>query len=548
MQIETAWVKPPRRIKGLDHLAVQAPCINIYGKLLPGITNVTDRARYYSFYPWLVWALEEKGHVFDDHFIDLFRKADCLFTLIAHRHADISGNAGFHAGATIGTNNLVEQLHAIKEKKSVTLSDYAHRDKDRKKYFKNTLGGLGQYYLGVLSELNIMNGTAGSGIQNTKQVGKQVAQAFAKGVNGDLFLQSVGEDLVTLERLDALAAFCPCQIENNPEEHKLLFDMFFVQGPLFNEPDLLPRRRTLQTILYVADGLAKQGLSITEQLFRGCVYSQSFPNGLALELPESLHSNLNRWGIYQRNELLSLAVQGLFYVLLDCYAESGHRLPSSKDVCEWFMGTPEVAQTSKRFDLEKVLSQAVQDYGKQLPEFTAWTDPEHEVQHGLRVEALSRTGGAANRALILESCVATLLALSFREQTGQGYGDLIFPGKYFQYYPINLRSFNSHSANTWQDHTVKQWLTWLCETWGLEAHLKVALRKLRGQSQSSFRIRPSDYGMVVVDPDEIPPAVFTSPRFRQAIQVLQDVGVLAQQDGCLRSTTLGITVKEAIGV
>lgn len=31
------------------NLAVQAPCINIYGRMLPGITIVTDRARYYSF-------------------------------------------------------------------------------------------------------------------------------------------------------------------------------------------------------------------------------------------------------------------------------------------------------------------------------------------------------------------------------------------------------------------------------------------------------------------------------------------------------------------
>ena len=66
MNIHTAWVKPPRLIGGLDHLAVQAPCISIYGKLLPGITNVTDRARYYSFYPSIVWALEKKGHTFND--------------------------------------------------------------------------------------------------------------------------------------------------------------------------------------------------------------------------------------------------------------------------------------------------------------------------------------------------------------------------------------------------------------------------------------------------------------------------------------------------
>ncbi len=72
MEALTAGVKPPRQMGGLDHLAVQAPCINIYGRLLPGITNVTDRARYYTFYPWLIWALEKARYsTFDEKFIDV---------------------------------------------------------------------------------------------------------------------------------------------------------------------------------------------------------------------------------------------------------------------------------------------------------------------------------------------------------------------------------------------------------------------------------------------------------------------------------------------
>jgi hypothetical protein len=45
----TPWVKPPDAIVGLDHLAVTS----LYDKMLPGITNATDRARDYSFYPIL---------------------------------------------------------------------------------------------------------------------------------------------------------------------------------------------------------------------------------------------------------------------------------------------------------------------------------------------------------------------------------------------------------------------------------------------------------------------------------------------------------------
>lgn len=59
--VETVWLKPPQQIGGLDHLGIQAPCIQIYSQLLPGITNVTDRARYYSFYPWLLSQFEKQA-------------------------------------------------------------------------------------------------------------------------------------------------------------------------------------------------------------------------------------------------------------------------------------------------------------------------------------------------------------------------------------------------------------------------------------------------------------------------------------------------------
>ena len=114
MNVQTDWVNPPEAINGQDHLAVQAPCINLYGRMLPGITNATDRARYYTFYPWVIWELEERGYLYGEKFIDRFRKADCLFTLIAGRHAfTVGGEHEIHAAATVGSDNLSKQLKAI---------------------------------------------------------------------------------------------------------------------------------------------------------------------------------------------------------------------------------------------------------------------------------------------------------------------------------------------------------------------------------------------------------------------------------------------------
>ena len=86
----TTWVKPLQTIKGLDHLGVRAPCENLYAQLVPGITNVTDRARYYSFYPWLIWAFEQhEGSLKKKPFFYTLRRAECLLTLIGARHSSI---------------------------------------------------------------------------------------------------------------------------------------------------------------------------------------------------------------------------------------------------------------------------------------------------------------------------------------------------------------------------------------------------------------------------------------------------------------------------
>src|SRR5689334_18847909 len=178
-----AWVKPPEPIRGLDHLGVQAPCIALYGQLLPGITNVTDRARYYSFYPWVIWSLERRFPKSDySAFVERYRRADCLFTLIAERHARrTDGDAERHGTAMVGRNTLVPALSAIEDGGSTKLSKYTAQDSDTR-YFKNRMGGLGQYYAGMLTNLAVLDARSGKWIGYSKERGQPIAGSFEKAV------------------------------------------------------------------------------------------------------------------------------------------------------------------------------------------------------------------------------------------------------------------------------------------------------------------------------------------------------------------------------
>ena len=131
-----------------------------------------------------------------------------------------------------------------------------------------------------------------------------------------------------------------------------------------------------------------------------------------------------------------------------------------------------------------------------------------------------------------------MLALCTRDSLkSEPYGQLAFAEDYFVNYPINLASLRALANGTWATMTMREIVAWLALKWGLEWHLWVALRKLRYQTKDTFRFRPTDRGLEVV---EVPHPVLTNPRFRQALQILRDVsGVELDDDGIYRLTSLG---------
>ena len=58
------------------------------------------------------------------------------------------------------------------------LSDYATREDVPSRYFKNRLGGLGQYYVSTLRELGLLDNTEGKTPRYTLERGAVLAEAM----------------------------------------------------------------------------------------------------------------------------------------------------------------------------------------------------------------------------------------------------------------------------------------------------------------------------------------------------------------------------------
>src|SRR4051794_15123916 len=84
-----------RKKTGLDPLGMQNSSINLYQRLLPGVSNVTLRVRYYGFYAWLAALYAKRsGNTDLKNWQKFVRRAEALYALAAQRRGGEGGMAG----------------------------------------------------------------------------------------------------------------------------------------------------------------------------------------------------------------------------------------------------------------------------------------------------------------------------------------------------------------------------------------------------------------------------------------------------------------------
>lgn len=549
MKVETAWVAPPQSIGGLDHLGTQAPCVLIYGQLLPGITNVTDRARYYSLYPWLIWSFEQRYPLNDEaRFVEYFRRADCLFTLISERHARITDHDNERHGiAMVGRVQLLQALDRLEAGEALNLSDYTSQ-KSAHRYFKNPMGGLGQYYAGTLAGLKLMDPSTKPWIKYTKEHGAPLAEQVNSSTPADRFWLVVENDEVKLADLDAMDAFCACRLSESLGECQTLTDIYFDRNNS-HEPEGIQRKHSLGLILNLTRSLA-DGHDLNESIFRACIYSGTLPGQKVWEVPESFQATLACWAIYQRNDLLSITCQTVLATAL-------RELEPQNVADKITYGS--VESFADAFSNGKISAAVAQTFGTNsfgsflerladaAPSIKYWESQEHEIQVAGRM--MKCWAHADDSQTLIELSLTVLALLACRDDLSQSpYGGVAMPPEALTNYPINLASFRSRVAS-WRTMTIPEVIADLMR-WCLNTHLRVALRKLHQTGRSTFHMRPSERGLEVVG--EIPPPANTRPRFSQAVQILHDIGALTRNSSKPNRQTIvssyGVKLMEEVGV
>ena len=106
---EPFWVTNANFVRGRDPLGMQNSSISVYSKLLPGMTNLTLRLRYYGMYLWL---LDEYHNLPKDHEL----------------HINAEGQYNFIRRAELLLAYLM--VNQYENEQSIIGSDYASRYKN----------------------------------------------------------------------------------------------------------------------------------------------------------------------------------------------------------------------------------------------------------------------------------------------------------------------------------------------------------------------------------------------------------------------------------
>jgi hypothetical protein len=407
--------------------------------------------------------------------------------------------------------NLAPPCRGSRREKASRSRDSPIGDTNVDRYFKNPLGGLGQYYLGALrDEMGVLNGDARMGIQFIHEIADPIADDFASEDEEALFFKALEADKVSTQDLDSLVAFCPCTLADGgrPKAQARLIDLVFGDGQL-DQPKSRRRRSALGLVLSY---LNERGGSATHdpvQSFLTACYSASLDGKSAWALPEDYEVVRRSWALYARNEMLSVAWLGLFKAALDCLDGLPKPIFNVAQAADWLLNQDEFAYRPE-LDFGNMI--AAERGG--LPAQYASGDEEHEVQVWIALT------GQPDSPVPL--AVALLRKLIARYGASKGiYNEVEVSQEALSGYPLNLETLGDQ-VRRWFGLSPAAWMrSLLIEV--LSAHQRVAIRKLGQSGEDTLMFRTGEGGLFVDRLiDRIPE---TQPRLRQTLQIVRDLGL-----------------------
>lgn len=536
------WLERDRNIiEGLDHLGVQAVSVNLYALLLPGVTNVTDRARYYSFYLWVLHRFAQSGTARRGRadWLHWLRKVEFSYATASVAHEISSRKFASRVTAVVGSDTARRLLcnsdkADVVDIQSAALLDESGKVPKKGAYFKNPEGGFRQYYKVPLEILGLLAKDPEHRYPDcklTSYAGVPVTESIDSQTIFHELIEFASSGSVRSSELATLGSrLNPSAIEPGNKEEDLLRRLFLgkddelCQGQQRETREW--RRASILLALQCVHDNEFLAPNAFDDEFRWACTALALVNGTPWKLPDVLKPVAAAWAAYHRNDLMNYALESLFWVVLRKIGE-GIFTPRqlAHHIAEMTCGEIEASSDHPRLP---ALSGHVSDWIAfcERTEKESKEDPWGQTSTWKWSDMLQAAIEEEDDAAVASWSVRLLgrLASDHRRLYDHPFGTLPNAAEIAAVHEVHLGGWLGRTMSR-AFEPLKAFIEELVLEWIIYRHLRVATRKLAAQGVSTFKFRP-ELGslLLLVEPHPVP--TFTNPRLRQLHRILGDLHYL----------------------
>jgi hypothetical protein len=497
-----------RQKGGLDPLGMQASSVNLYQRLVPGISNVTLRIRYYGFYAWLSRTYAERiGSTDIETWKRTVRRSEALLALIAAQAGEENTHGGV-AGVLWAARRLAEP--GISSIDFTADSDPAGTGTP---YLKQAWGAYGAAYATQVYEMGVFGEAKLHDVPvPTLGIGEALADGFveATGESAGRFFDLAQAGRVGTDDIEGLKAILPSAIGADSAERSAYQQMLFATSD-DPSPGDVARRRTLRLALHLTDALAAKP---STELLRWTCYAGKTPMDVSVtELGHELEDHRWRWWCYQAGDLGRISCEALLKWVLDTIEAHTAGIEPALAIAEAVeaLDIAEAGWPGTWRQLVATLPLAANPHSRT------------ERTSERRLAQLTLDSGRGAQRADVASARAAIELLAVLHQRCAPHRDLL--GVQLTGEGVAFRSLASELSflDAHQDMPLTETLARFLRDRVLERHLWVALQKLRHQGDYTFLVE-ADQGKLRVRAKDGP--VLTNPRLDNALSFLRDVHLL----------------------
>jgi hypothetical protein len=302
------WAENSGFMTGRDPLGVQNSSITTYSRLLPGMTNLTLRLRYYGLYMWLLNEYNEIASK-DSRQTDQFtfvRRAELIVAFLMMKK--FPGEQSI-----IGSDYTSRKVDEINQLGFYNIELGADKTKETKKgsvYWDFESGALGQYYAGSLIALELVDITGK--FFRLLEKGKKLAKAFDQNISPQqkiTFLEVIKEGKLHTEDLEKITNFSLSTIPVSSDEWT------FYKHILISEDGI-----GLKDNMGIPTSLRKNSLKLFLEYIE--IKDETFSDRSFIKFQHLLNAGKAMedasygWHYYYLNEAFHIALETIFWSIL----------------------------------------------------------------------------------------------------------------------------------------------------------------------------------------------------------------------------------------